>query len=74
MVIVNKYAGDIKAIMVGMETDRLTMEWPQLVTTVTEKQVWLTEKLANIETVLMNLLKGKVNCNKCLKCQNGCIA
>ena len=74
MVIINKYAEDIKAIMVGMETDQLTMEWPQLVSTVTEQQLWLTDKLENIENVLMNLLKGKVNCNKYLQCQNGYIA
>ena len=74
MVIINKYAEDIKAIMVGMETDQPTMEWPQLVSTITEQQLWLTEKLENIETVLMNLLKGKVNCNEYLQCQNGYIA
>lgn len=59
MMIVNKYDGEIKAVMVGMETNLSAMEWPHSVTIVTEQQSWLKEKLTNIESILMRLLEGK---------------
>ena len=58
MVIVNKYAGEIKTIMVGMETSLSAMEWPDSVAAVTEQQLWLKEKLTSIEAVLIKLLEG----------------
>lgn len=58
MIIVNKYVDGIKAIVVGMETNLSTMEWPHSVTTVTEQQSWLKDKLKNIENMLMKLLEG----------------
>ena len=60
MIIVNKYADEIETIMVGIETNLFTMEWPCLVSTVTEQQLWLKEKLTNIEIILMKLLEGKL--------------
>ena len=60
MVIVNKYASEIKAIVVGMETDPSSMEWLDSVATVTEQQMWLKGKLTNIETVTIKLLEGKI--------------
>ena len=65
MVIVNKYAGEIKTFMVGMERNPSTMEWPDSVATVTEQQLWLKEKLTNIETILIKLLEGKL----CIFCE-----
>lgn len=59
MIIVNKYADEIETIMVGMETNLFTMEWPCSVSMVAEKQLWLKEKLTNIEIILMKLLEGK---------------
>ena len=60
MVIVNKYASEIKAIVVDMETNPSSMEWPDSVATVTEQQIWLKGKLTNIETVTIKLLEGKI--------------
>ena len=59
MIIVNKYAAEIRPIVVGMETNLSTMEWPHSVTMVTEQQSWLKDKLAHIENVLMKLLEGR---------------
>lgn len=58
MIIVNKYAAEIGAVVVGMETNLSTMEWPHSVTTVTEQQSWLKDKSTNLENVLMKLLEG----------------
>ena len=59
MIIVNKYAGDISAIVVGIETNLSTMVWSHSVNMVTEQQSWLKHKLINIENVLMKLLEGR---------------
>jgi len=50
-VIINKFAGEIKTIVVGMETNPPTMEWPYSVATATGQQLWLKEKLINIENI-----------------------
>lgn len=58
MIIINKYAAVISAVMVGMETSIPAMEWPRPLTTATERQLWLKEKLTDIDCILMKLLEG----------------
>ena len=58
MIVINKYTSEVNTIMVGMETTPSTMEWPDSVAMVTEQQLWLKEKLTDIEAVLIKLLKG----------------
>jgi len=62
MIIINKFAGEIKTIVVGMETNLPAMEWPHSVAKATGQQLWLKEKLTIIEKILIKLLQGKLNC------------
>jgi len=57
MIIVNKYNQELRAIIVGMETDLPVIEWQRPVVTATEKESWLKEKLNTVESILMKLLQ-----------------